>query len=161
MQASTVEHTIIGTQCLLTGTHIAQYTIWDGIRALDYLLARPEVDAEARRLHGQLRRRHAHRVSLRARRSHPGGRALLLHHVVARMLESIGPQDAEQVFPLFLKDGLDYPDYIYAFGGKPFLMLTAIRDFFPIGGARATFDEVRQVYGRLGLADHVAKFEVR
>src|SRR5207248_1602605 len=26
---STVEHTIIGTQCLLTGTHIAQYTIWD------------------------------------------------------------------------------------------------------------------------------------
>jgi dienelactone hydrolase len=76
-----------------------------------------------------------------------------------RMLESIGPQDAEQVFPLWLKDGLDYPDYLYAFGGKPFLMLTAIRDFFPIGGARSTFDEVQRVYGKLGLTDHVARFE--
>src|SRR5215470_15909372 len=46
VQASTVEHTIIGAQCLLTGTHVAQYTIWDGIRALDYLLSRPEVDAK-------------------------------------------------------------------------------------------------------------------
>src|SRR5437868_479650 len=46
VQASTVEHTIIGLQCLLTGTHIAQYTIWDGSRALDYLLSRPEVDAK-------------------------------------------------------------------------------------------------------------------
>ena len=63
------------------------------------------------------------------------------------------------MFPLFLKDGLDYPDYLYAFGGKPFLMLTAIRDFFPIGGARSTFDEVRQRLGKLGLADHIAKFE--
>jgi dienelactone hydrolase len=75
------------------------------------------------------------------------------------MLESIGPQDAEQVFPLWLRDGLDYPDYIYAFAGKPFLMLTAIRDFFPIGGARASFEEVQQVYGKLGLSDRVAKFE--
>lgn len=45
LRGSTVEHTVIGMQCLLTGTHLAQYTIWDGIRALDYLLSRPEVDA--------------------------------------------------------------------------------------------------------------------
>jgi dienelactone hydrolase len=38
-------------------------------------------------------------------------------------------------------------------------MLTAIRDFFPIGGARATFDEVQRVYGKLGLADRISKFE--
>jgi dipeptidyl aminopeptidase/acylaminoacyl peptidase len=41
---STTEHTILGLQCLLTGDAIARYTIWDGIRALDYLLSRPEVD---------------------------------------------------------------------------------------------------------------------
>jgi cephalosporin-C deacetylase-like acetyl esterase len=76
-----------------------------------------------------------------------------------RMLESIGPQDAEQVFPLWLKDGLDYPDYVYALAGKPYLLLTAIRDFFPIAGARASFDEMQQVYGKLGLSDRVAKFE--
>ena len=42
---STTEHTMIGAQCLLVGDNIARYTIWDGIRALDYLLSRREVDA--------------------------------------------------------------------------------------------------------------------
>jgi dienelactone hydrolase len=41
---STTEHTVVGTQCLLIGDHLARYTIWDGMRALDYLLSRPEVD---------------------------------------------------------------------------------------------------------------------
>ncbi len=159
VQSSTVEHTIIGMQCLLTGTHIAQYTIWDGIRALDYLLSRPEVDA-----------RHIGCTGNSGGGTHTAYLSGLDDRIQAaapscyitswrRMLESIGPQDAEQVFPLWLKDGLDYPDYLYAFGGKPFLMLTAIRDFFPIGGARATFDEAQRVYGTLGLADHIAKFE--
>src|SRR5215472_2131909 len=156
---STVEHTIIGTQCLLTGSHVAQYTIWDGMRALDYLLSRPEVDPK--------------RVGCTG---NSGGGTLTAYlsalddriQVAApscyitswrRMLESIGPQDAEQVFPLFLHDKLDYPDYIYAFGGKPFRMLTAIRDFFPISGARATFAEVRQTLTRLDLANHIEMFE--
>src|ERR1035438_8070826 len=42
--ASTVEHTELGAQCMLIGDALARYTIWDGIRALDYLLSRPEVD---------------------------------------------------------------------------------------------------------------------
>ena len=159
MQSSTVEHTIIGTQCLLTGTHIAQYTIWDGIRALDYLLSRPEVDAKRVGCTGNSGggTHTAYLSSLDDRIQVAAPSCYITSW--RRMLESIGPQDAEQVLPLFLKDGLDYPDYLYAFGGKPYLMLTAIRDFFPIGGARATFDEVQRVYGKLGLADHVGKFE--
>jgi hypothetical protein len=63
------------------------------------------------------------------------------------MLKTIGPQDAEQLFPGWLGNGLDYPDFIYAASPKPYLMLTAIRDFFPIDGARETFQEVRTVPG--------------
>jgi cephalosporin-C deacetylase-like acetyl esterase len=44
LRGSTTEHTILGNQALLTGQAIARYTIWDGIRALDYLLSRKEVD---------------------------------------------------------------------------------------------------------------------
>src|ERR1039458_6340582 len=40
----TGEHTMAGLQCILTGTNIARYFIWDGIRAFDYLLTRPDVD---------------------------------------------------------------------------------------------------------------------
>jgi cephalosporin-C deacetylase-like acetyl esterase len=159
MQSSTVEHTIIGMQCLLTGTHIAQYTIWDGMRALDYLLSRPEVDAKRVGCTGNSGggTHTAYLSSLDDRIQVAAPSCYITSW--RRMLESIGPQDAEQVFPFFLKDGLDYPDYLYAFGGKPYLMLTAIRDFFPIGGARATFEEVQRVYGKLALADHAGKFE--
>ena len=40
----TGEHTMAGMQCLLTGTNIARWFIWDGIRAFDYLLTRADVD---------------------------------------------------------------------------------------------------------------------
>jgi cephalosporin-C deacetylase-like acetyl esterase len=156
---STVEHTILGMQCLLTGTHIAQYTIWDGMRALDYLLGRPEVDPKRVGCTGNSGGG-THTAYLSALDDRIGVAAPSCYITSwRRMLESIGPQDAEQMFPLFLKDGLDYPDYIYAFGGKPFLMLTAIRDFFPIGGARDTFAEAKQTLTRLDLASHVDKFE--
>jgi len=159
VQASTVEHTVIGTECLLTGTHIAQYTIWDGIRALDYLLARPEVDAKRVGCTGNSGGgTHTSYLSALDDRIQVAAPSCYITSW-KRMLESIGPQDAEQVFPLFLRDGLDYPDYLYAFGGKPFEMLTAIRDFFPILGARATFAEVQQVFGRLSLSGNVAMFE--
>ena len=38
---STTEHTINGIQTLLVGDALARYTIWDGMRALDYLVSRP------------------------------------------------------------------------------------------------------------------------
>ena len=41
---STNEHTMVGVGALLVGQSTAGYRIWDGIRALDYLAARPEVD---------------------------------------------------------------------------------------------------------------------
>jgi dienelactone hydrolase len=46
LAASTREHTMLGVQTLVVGDNIARYTIWDGIRALDYLVSRKEVDPE-------------------------------------------------------------------------------------------------------------------
>ena len=156
---STVEHTMLGSQCLLTGTHIAQYTIWDGMRALDYLLSRSEVDPKRVGCTGNSGGgTHTAYLSALDDRIQVAAPSCYITSW-RRMLESIGPQDSEQVFPLFLKDGLDYPDYIYAFAGKPFLMLTAIRDFFPIGGARATFAEARQTLNKLDLAGRIDMFE--
>ena len=159
LQGSTVEHTVIGTQCLLTGTHVAQYTIWDGIRALDYLLSRAEVDPKRVGCTGNSGggTHTAYLAALDDRIQVAAPSCYITSW--RRMLESIGPQDAEQMFPLFLKDGLDYPDYIYAFGGKPFLMLSAIRDFFPIAGARSTFAEARQTLAKFDLAGNISMFE--
>jgi cephalosporin-C deacetylase-like acetyl esterase len=40
------EHSMPGQVLLLMGENLTQYRIWDGIRGIDYLLTRPEVDAK-------------------------------------------------------------------------------------------------------------------
>jgi pimeloyl-ACP methyl ester carboxylesterase len=41
---ATSEHTAVGLQCILTGSNVANYIVWDGMRAIDYLLTRNDVD---------------------------------------------------------------------------------------------------------------------
>ncbi|MBN2410468.1 acetylxylan esterase, partial [candidate division KSB1 bacterium] len=45
-QSSTREHSYVTNQCFLSGSSTAKYWTWDGIRAIDYLLTRKEVDPE-------------------------------------------------------------------------------------------------------------------
>jgi cephalosporin-C deacetylase-like acetyl esterase len=159
VRASTTEHTVQGIQCLLIGDHLARYTIWDGMRALDYLLSRPEVDARRVACTGNSGGG-THTAYLSALDDRIQVAAPSCYITSWRqMLNTIGPQDAEQVFPNWLRDGLDYPDFIYAFAPKPFRMLSAIRDFFPIGGARETFAEAKGVYSRIGAPDKFSMFE--
>lgn len=42
----TVEHSMPGQLLILLGENLTQYRVWDGMRAIDYLLARPEVDGK-------------------------------------------------------------------------------------------------------------------
>src|SRR5690606_11826790 len=44
--STTREHSYLGRQTLMAGVSVARSFIWDGIRAIDYLLTREEVDPE-------------------------------------------------------------------------------------------------------------------
>jgi Acetyl xylan esterase (AXE1) len=142
-------HSHAGQQCLLTGTSIARYFAWDGVRAIDYLLTRPDVDPK--------------RIGV-AGNSGGGTQAAWLAIVEPRLAvvdvscyitswstlwKGPGPQDMEQVLPGFLSSGLDFVDMITAVAPKPYLVSSAIRDFFPIEGARTTVAEARRVYAAL------------
>lgn len=157
--ASTVEHTELGAQCMLIGDALARYTIWDGIRALDYLLSRPEVDANNVGVTGNSGGG-THTTYLSTLDDRFKAAAPSCYITSWRvLLDALGPQDAEQVFPGWLKNDMDFPDFIYSFAPKPFLVLSAIRDFFPIGGVRETFAEAHRVYEALGSGDKLQKFE--
>src|SRR5256886_14798207 len=40
------EHAVLGNLAYLAGTNLARWEIWEGIRAVDYLLSRSDVDPE-------------------------------------------------------------------------------------------------------------------
>ena len=147
---STSEHTFAGTQCLLLGHSFARHTIWDAMRALDYLVSRPEVDAQRIGVTGNSGggTMTAYLSALEDRIKVAAPSCYLTNW--KSLLETIGPQDAEQNLPPWLADGLDQPDFVIAFAPKPMLMMSAIRDFFPIAGARQTFRESKRIYGLLG-----------
>jgi cephalosporin-C deacetylase-like acetyl esterase len=151
LRSSTTEHTMLTAQCLLVGDHLARYTVWDGIRALDYLLSRKEADARHVGCTGNSGGgTHTSYISALEDRIHAAAPSCYITSW-ERLLDALGPQDGEQNFPFWLSDGLDFPDFLYAFAPRPFLMLSAIRDFFPIDGARATYAEARKLYDNLSM----------
>jgi hypothetical protein len=155
----TGEHSMAGIQCLLTGTNIARHMTWDGIRAFDYLLTRKEVDAKRIGVAGNSGggTQSSYLAVLEPRLAAAAPSCYITSW--ATLWNPRGPQDAEQVFAGFLRDGLDFPDFLIAFAPKPIHMATAIRDFFPIDGARATYAEARRVFEVLKAEDRVGYFE--
>jgi dienelactone hydrolase len=155
----TAEHTAAGLAAMLLGQGFARYEIWDGIRAVDYLLTRKEVDPK--------------RIAV-AGNSGGGTQAAYLAVFEPRLAAVIsscymtrwrelwhgpGPQDAEQVWPGFISAGLDFDDFALAFAPRPYLMTTAIRDYFPIDGARATYRRITDLFERLGASQNAGYFE--
>jgi dienelactone hydrolase len=156
---STAEHTLAGIQCLLTGTPLARYFVWDGIRAIDYLLTRDDVDAARIAVTGNSGGgTQAAYLALAEPRLAAAAPACYMTSS-EKLWTDPGPQDAEQNVPGFISAGLDLADFSLAFAPKPFLFLAATRDFFPIAGTHAAFAEARQVYQVLGHPERVDLFE--
>lgn len=156
---STTEHTITGIQSLVTGDAFARYTIWDGIRALDYLLSRPEVDPKRIGITGNSGGgTHTAYIASLDDRIHVAGPSCFITSW-QRLLETIGPQDAEQCIPGFLGAGFEHVDFIRAFSPKPYLVMSAIRDFFSLQGARSTFATATETYQAAGARDRISMAE--
>ena len=156
---STSEHTMIGIGALLVGQSTAGYRIWDGIRSLDYLASRPEIDP------------------LRLGCTGNSGGGTLTAYLMAlddrilaaapscyitsleRLFETLGPQDAEQNITGQVAFGMDHADYVTMRAPRPTLICTGTRDFFDIQGAWTTFREAKRTFGMLGHGERVDLFE--
>ncbi|SHN15601.1 Acetyl xylan esterase (AXE1) [Cyclobacterium lianum] len=151
----TKQHSYPGAQAFIAGTSQARYMIWDGIRAVDYLTTRREVDASrigiTGRSGGGTQSAYIAAFDERIYASAPENyitnfKRLLLTH---------GPQDAEQNFYRGIASGLDQPDLLLVRAPKPSLMITTTRDIFNIEGAREAAAEVRRIYD---VFDHSERF---
>jgi cephalosporin-C deacetylase-like acetyl esterase/pimeloyl-ACP methyl ester carboxylesterase len=159
IRGSTTEHSLIGIGALLVGESAATYRIWDGMRSLDYLAGRPEIDPNRLGCSGcsgggTLT---SYLMALDDRIAVAAPSCYLT--TLERLFHTIGPQDAEQNITGQVALGIDHADYILLRAPKPTLMLVASRDFFDIDGAWATFREAKRIYGLLGLSERIELME--
>ena len=157
---TTTEHSLIGVGSILVGRNTARYRVWDAMRAIDYLVSRPEIDPQRIGFTGC------------------SGGGTLTSYVMAlddrvacaapacylttfrRLIETIGPQDAEQNIFAQVAFGLDQPDYVLLRAPRPTLISSTTGDFFDIRGSWENFRQAKRVYATLGFPEQVDLVEV-
>jgi cephalosporin-C deacetylase-like acetyl esterase len=144
------EHSYAGAQLFLEGNTLANYFIWDGIRAIDYLISRKEVDPNRIGITGRSGggTQSAFIAAFDNRIKAVGSGNYYTN--LTRLFQAMGPQDAEQNFFYGIARGLDMGDLLAVRAPKPELMITTSRDMFPIQGAIETRKEVMPVYEAYG-----------
>src|SRR5262245_48140603 len=157
--SSTSEHTLVGIGALLVGKSTATYRIWDGIRSLDYLASRPEIDPKRLGCTGNSGggTLTAYLMALDKRILCAAPSCYITS--LERLFATIGPQDAEQNITGQVAFGMEHADYLMLRAPRPTLMCVATHDFFDIQGAWTSFREASLIYGKLGYGERVALFE--
>ncbi len=156
---STSGHSYVGNQAFISGVSLARYCIWDGIRGIDYLITRSEVDKERIGVVGlsgggtQTSYLSAFDERVKA--------AVPCCYITGfrRLLEALGPQDAEQNFFKEILSGITHADFIELRAPKPTLIVTTTRDYFSIQGARETYKEAKRAYKAYGKEENLNMIE--
>ena len=150
VRSSTHAHNMMGKQLELVGEWFGAWRAWDGIRALDYLLTRPEVDPAHIGLTGN---------------SGGGTMTSWIWPVEARFtmaapscfvttfaanLENELPADSEQYPPGVIGAGLDMADFFIARAPAPVILLGQAYCFFDRRGLKQAYSEIRRFYDIIG-----------
>ncbi len=152
---TTLGHCLAGVGSILVGRNTATYRVWDGMRSLDYLESRPEIDPKRLGCTGNsgggTLTAYLMALDLRIQAAAPSCYLTTLR----RLAETIGPQDAEQNIHGQLAFGMDHTDYVLMRAPRPTLLCCATYDYFDIGGVWDTFRQAKRWYGRLGYPERV------
>lgn len=157
--SSTKEHSYPAPQSFLIGQSVARYFVWDGIRGIDYLVSRPEVDAARIGVHGLsgggTQTAYIAALDDRVAAAAPSG------YITGykRLMESVGVQDGEQNFYHGLAKGIDHADFLEIRAPKPTLVMATTRDFFNITGTREVFERVKNAYKIFGKTENLQLVE--
>jgi len=157
--SSTKEHSYPAVQAFLIGQSVARYFVWDGIRGIDYLVSRKEVDPARIGVHGLsgggTQAAYIGALDDRVIASAPCGYITGFK----RLIESIGAQDGEQNFYHGIKEGIDHADMLEIRAPRPTLIMATTRDFFNISGTRDVFKRVKKAYEIFGAAGNIEMVE--
>jgi cephalosporin-C deacetylase-like acetyl esterase len=148
------QHWTAGTAAFLINQTLSSYFVWDGIRAIDYLNTRPEVDPDRIGATGcsggGTQSTYISALDPRVKVAAP------LCYMQSFEVLFPGPiGDSEQSPPGFLAAGLDQTDYVEIFAPKPWFIGSTKEDFFTPAGAKVLYEEARNFYEILGVQDRI------
>ena len=151
----TGEHGMAAFSTLLIGDHVARYFINDGVRGIDYLSARKDVDPARIGAFGCSGggTATAYLAAMDPRIKVAATACYITS--MQELLPGTGNQEAEQSIPNFLADGFDFGDWVEMAAPIPYAIVSTEDDMFPFAGARQTFEEAKRIYGLYDAADRI------
>ena len=157
------EHAVMGNFAYLAGANLARWEIWDGIRAVDYLLTRPEVDGERISIVGTsgggFQAAQIAALDKRIKVVVPSCYITALPMRIFNRIFTDPDSDPEQDLFGMISNGVDHPGLLLLMYPRPVLVAAAVLDFFPIEGTHKTFREVHNFYERFHHGDRLALVE--
>ncbi len=152
------EHLLAGNQQFLVGEFLGTWRAWDGIRALDYLLSREEVDPQHVGVTGNSGGGTMTTWLCGVEHRWTMGAPSCFVTTFRRNLENELPADTEQCPPRALALGLDHQDFLAALAPKPVILLAKEKDYFDVRGTQAAYERLKAIYRLLGAEENVALF---
>lgn len=148
------EHIHSGNQMTLVGEFLGTWFAWDAIRALDYLLTRPEVDPKQIGITGNSGggTQTTWLCGLENRWTMAAPACFVT--TIRRNAENELPQDTEQCPPNLLAFDLDHSDFLAAQAPQPVMILAQERDYFDARGSEEALSRLNRLYAYLGKGEN-------
>lgn len=159
IERGTADHDACGIPAAATGKFLERYFLRDEMRAVDYMLTRPEIDPE--------------RIGVTGNSG--GGTQTLAMMACDDRIAAAAPgtftssrreimycglsQDAEQIWPEITECGFDHVSPFMIFAPRPAAILAVISDFFPIEGTVETFETAKTFYKLYGKEENLRMYE--
>jgi hypothetical protein len=157
------EHAVLGNFAYLAGANLIRWEVWDGMRAVDYLLTRPDVDPARISITGTsgggVQAAHIGALDARIKIVAPSCYVSSLPMRAYNRIFADPDSDPEQDLVGTISNGIDHAGLLLLVYPRPLIIASAVLDFFPIEGTRKTFREVSALYTRFGHQQHIAMVE--
>ena len=156
LNGGTTEHNQMGNPMLLVGEFLGTWFAWDAIRALDYLLTRPEIDERHIGVTGNSGGGTQTTWLCGLEPRFTMGAPSCFVTTFRRDAENELPQDNEQCPPRVLAFDLDHCDFLAAMAPKPVIIMAQEKDYFDARGSAETYERLKKLYTLLGKPENIA-----